>query len=175
MTNLPINGESGRTASPHSWVKCRIFVLMQVVVVVLILLLVLLLVSLLVSSLVLLLVCCWYAAGVLPTSTATLLYPVPYSVASRATTLKQISRAAYAPPNPARCPHTLPRAPRPVKIFLDQLNKRSLLPATVTLRWAATERQRANDAALTLLRVVHETNMSLGLCQAPTIVGSQYI
>ena len=73
-----------------------------------------------------------FAAGVLPTSTAILLNPVPYSVASR--TLKQI-------PVPLT-PRQIPRAaltpclvhPRPVKFFLDQLDERSLLPTTVTLR-----------------------------------------
>ena len=74
-----------------------------------------------------------FAAGVLlPTSTAILLHPVPYSVASR--TLKQI-------PVPLT-PRQIPRAaltlclvhPGPVKFFLDQLDKRSLLPTTATLR-----------------------------------------
>jgi hypothetical protein len=75
-----------------------------------------------------------FAAGVLlPTSTAILLKPVPYSVASRTATLKQI-------PVPLT-PRQIPRAaltpclvhPRPVKFFLDQLDERSLLPTTVTL------------------------------------------
>jgi len=99
-------------------------------------LLILLLVSLLVSLLVF---AAGFAAGLaagvlLPTSTAILLNPVPYSVASRAATLKQI-------PVPLT-PRQIPRAalalclvhPGPVEFFLDQLDKRSLLPTTATLR-----------------------------------------
>ena len=85
------------------------------------LLLVLRLVSLLVSLLVLLLVCCWSAAH-------EHCDPAEPGPVFQAATLKQI-------PVPLT-PRHIPRAaltlclvhPRPVKFFLDQLDKRCLLP-----------------------------------------------
>ena len=94
---------------------------------------------------------------------------------SRAATLKQI-------PVPLT-PRQIPRAaltfclvhPRPVKFFLGQLDERSLLPTTATL---AGRRRRDNVPMMPLSlcsALYMKPNMSLGLCQASSVVGPQYI
>ena len=133
-TNLPIIGKPGRTASPHSWVKYRMFVLMQL-------------------ALggggggggsgsgsgfaadfaadALLMRCwfccrfccrfrcrfrCWCAAA------------SPVQSSRNAETYRLRPAKSHALPS-----HSASCTPRPVKFFLDQLDERSLLPANITL------------------------------------------